>query len=131
MGGWLWSVRSPRETLLRLLIRDAGLPEPEINFWIYDDDGRFLTESDLVYPEEKVVLEYEGDHHRTDVVQWRKDIARRERSEEQGEQQREHTTHDGDDRLHHRPGLDRLPHGQAEVLLHEPETGVVDVREEQ
>lgn len=77
-------VRSPRETLLRLLIRDAGLPEPEINYWIYDDDGRFLTESDLVYPREKVVLEYEGDHHRTDPVQWRKDIARREALEDAG-----------------------------------------------
>lgn len=77
-------VRSPRETLLRLVIRDAGLPEPEINYRIYDDDGQFLTESDLVYPEEKVVLEYEGDHHRTDVVQWRKDIARRESLEDAG-----------------------------------------------
>lgn len=77
-------VRSPRETFLRLMLRDAGLPEPEINYWIYDDHGRFLTESDLVYPEEKVVLEYEGDHHRTDAVQWRKDIARREALEDAG-----------------------------------------------
>jgi hypothetical protein len=77
-------VRSPRETLLRLLLVDAGLPEPEINYWIYDDHGQFLAESDLVYIEEKVVLEYEGDHHRTDVVQWRKDIARRESLEDAG-----------------------------------------------
>lgn len=77
-------VRSPRETLLRLLLVDAGLPEPEINYWIYDDHGQFLTESDLVYIEEKVVLEYEGDHHRIDVVQWRKDIARRESLEDAG-----------------------------------------------
>lgn len=77
-------VRSPRETLLRLLLLDAGLPEPEINYWIYDDHGQFLAESDLVYPEEKVVIEYEGDHHRTDVGQWRKDIARRESLEDAG-----------------------------------------------
>jgi very-short-patch-repair endonuclease len=77
-------VRSPRETRLRLLVLDSGLPEPEINYWIYDDRGRFLTESDLVYPREKVVLEYEGDHHRTDVKQWRKDIARRESLEDAG-----------------------------------------------
>ena len=38
---------------------------------------------------------------------------------------------DRDHRLHHRPGLDRLPHGQPEVLLDQPEAGVVDVREEQ
>ena len=77
-------VRSPRETLLRLLLADAGLPEPEINYWIYDDHGQFLTESDLVYPEEKVVLEHEGDHHRTDAQQWRRDIARRESLEDAG-----------------------------------------------
>lgn len=77
-------VRSPRETLLRLLIADAGLPEPEINYWIYDDQGQFLAESDLVYPEGKVVIEYEGDHHRTDLRQWRKDIARREALEDAG-----------------------------------------------
>jgi hypothetical protein len=77
-------VRSPRETLLRLLLVDAGLPEPEINYRIYDEHGQFLTESDLVYPEEKVVIEYEGDHHRTDIHQWRKDIARRESLEDAG-----------------------------------------------
>ncbi len=77
-------VRSPRETLLRLLLADAGLPEPQINYSIYDGHGRFLAESDLVYPEEKVVLEYEGDYHRTDAQQWRKDIARRESLEDAG-----------------------------------------------
>ncbi|MEO7121569.1 MAG: DUF559 domain-containing protein [Lacisediminihabitans sp.] len=77
-------VRSPRETLLRLLLVAAGLPEPEINFWIYSDHGEFLTESDLVYAKEKVVIEYEGDHHRTDLRQWRKDIARREALEDAG-----------------------------------------------
>ncbi|MEO6943359.1 MAG: hypothetical protein ABI053_01450 [Lacisediminihabitans sp.] len=51
-------VRSPRETLLRLLLLDAGLPEPEINFWVYDTRGEFLAECDLVYPEHKVALEY-------------------------------------------------------------------------
>ena len=76
------AVRSPRETLLRLVVLDAGLPEPEINYWIYDDHGQFLAECDLVYPKERVVLEYEGDHHRTDVRQWRKDIARRETLED-------------------------------------------------
>lgn len=35
-----------------------------------------------------------------------------------------------EDRLHHRPGLEGLPDGHAEVLLHQPETGVVDVGQE-
>ena len=38
---------------------------------------------------------------------------------------------DRDDRLHHRPGLDGLADADAEVLLHQPEPGVVDVAEEQ
>ena len=36
-----------------------------------------------------------------------------------------------DDRLHHRPGFDGLAHGHPEVLLDQPEPGVVHVREEQ
>ena len=78
-------MRSPRETLLRLLLVDAGLPEPEINYWIYDDHGQFLTESDLVYLEEK------GCDSSTRAIitaptsmQWRKDIARRESLEDAG-----------------------------------------------
>ena len=34
-----------------------------------------------MYPEWRVVLEYEGDGHRTDQRQWRRDIARREKFE--------------------------------------------------
>ncbi|SDZ40610.1 Protein of unknown function [Herbiconiux ginsengi] len=32
--------------------------------------------ADLAYPAWKVAIEYEGDHHRTDQRQWRRDIAR-------------------------------------------------------
>ena len=39
--------------------------------------------------------------------------------------------HHRDHRLHQRPGLDGLPHGEPEVLLHQPEAGVVHVAEEQ
>src|SRR4030081_2379838 len=47
------------------------------------------------------------------------------------EQEDEDQAHHGDDRLHDGPGLDRLPDGHPEELFHEPETGVVDVGEEQ
>ena len=36
-----------------------------------------------------------------------------------------------DQRLHHRPGLERLPDGEPEALVDQPEAGVVDVRQEQ
>lgn len=37
------------------------------------------TEGDLVYPEERVWIEVEGDQHRTDRRQWRTDVVRYER----------------------------------------------------
>ncbi|MDJ0322402.1 hypothetical protein QMG61_01310 [Cryobacterium sp. PH31-AA6] len=67
---------SPRESALRVIIVLAGLPEPECNVNIFDSDGRFLARGDLVYPEFRLVLEYQGDHHRTDRAQWRRDIRR-------------------------------------------------------
>jgi Protein of unknown function (DUF559) len=76
-------VRSPRESLLRVLLVLAGLPEPAINVRLFAG-GRYLGEGDLVYRSARLVLEYEGDHHRTDAEQWRADIRRRERFEDAG-----------------------------------------------
>jgi very-short-patch-repair endonuclease len=72
-------VRSAQETALRLMVMREGLPEPAVNQRIYDPSGRFVAEGDLVYPDHRVLLEYEGDYHRTDLRQFRKDIHRRER----------------------------------------------------
>lgn len=70
-------VDSPPESRLRLCLVLAGLPEPHCNVEL--DDGRFfLAQPDLTYRRERLVLEYEGDHHRTDRAQWLKDV-RRER----------------------------------------------------
>jgi len=70
--------RSAQETRVRLLLVGAGLPEPLINhLWTGPDGG--TTEGDLVYPEERVWIEVEGDQHRTDRTQWRKDVVRYER----------------------------------------------------
>jgi len=71
--------RSPWETRLRLLVIDAGLPEPEINALVPLGPGAGSAEVDLVYRDERVLLEYEGDQHRTDLRQWRRDIRKYER----------------------------------------------------
>jgi hypothetical protein len=42
---------SPLETDLRLLVVDAGLPEPLVNVPALDDGGQFLALPDLSYPE--------------------------------------------------------------------------------
>ncbi|MEZ5213696.1 MAG: DUF559 domain-containing protein [Microbacterium sp.] len=39
---------------------------------------------DLAYPELKIAIEYEGEHHLTDPAQWAEDIARMDRLVEAG-----------------------------------------------
>ena len=63
------------ESWCRLLIVDAGLPEPELDFDVYDDrNGVFIGCVDLAYPELRIAIEYEGDQHRTNPAQWQRDI---------------------------------------------------------
>ena len=70
-------VDSPRETCLRLCLVLAGLPAPECNVVIGDDNGP-IGRVDLVYVAYKLIIEYEGDQHRTDRGQWNRDIDRHE-----------------------------------------------------
>ena len=67
------------ETLLRLLLQRAGLPEPQPNREVRDDAGRWLGRADLVYAAFRTVVEYDGDQHRLDRAQYEKDIIRWER----------------------------------------------------
>ena len=66
---------SPRETLLRLDVLDAGFPEPEPNGVVRLRSGR-TTRADLVFRPYRVILEYDGQHHREDAKQWAKDVDR-------------------------------------------------------
>ena len=70
-------VDSPRETWLRLCLVLAGLPMPECNLVIGDDQGP-MGRVDLVYLAYKLIIEYEGDQRRTDRNQWNADIDRHE-----------------------------------------------------
>jgi hypothetical protein len=65
---------SPMETRLRLLIIDAGLPCPAVQYEVYDG-GRFVGRLDLAYPGIRLGIEYDGDHHR-DRATFRRDIVR-------------------------------------------------------
>lgn len=69
---------SRMETRSRLILIDAGLPEPELNHLIRDRTGAVVACVDLAYPERRVAMEYEGEHHLTDPRQWSRDIRRYE-----------------------------------------------------
>lgn len=64
------------ESWQRVIIVLAGLPAPVTNYDVFDDRGVFVARVDLAYPHLMISMDYEGDHHRTDKTQWRRDIAR-------------------------------------------------------
>jgi len=55
---------SPMETRLRWLLIQAGLPPPEVQSNLRDREQRFLGRADLYYPGPRLILEYDGAHHR-------------------------------------------------------------------
>ncbi len=67
---------SARETMLRLMIVRAGLPEPVVNFEICNRFGAVIGLGDLAYPSYRVLLEYDGGQHRSDERQFHIDISR-------------------------------------------------------
>lgn len=71
-------VDSPMESQLRMLLVLAGLPEPEVNWKIYDEFGNLRLRFDLAYPHVRVIVEYDGRQHAESPTQWDRDIDRRE-----------------------------------------------------
>jgi very-short-patch-repair endonuclease len=60
---------SPMETRLRMLLVLNGLPRPEAQVTIRDEGGIFVGRPDLFYREHKLGLEYDGEFHRTSLVE--------------------------------------------------------------
>lgn len=75
---------SRMETLLRLTLVAAGLPEPELQVTVRKRDGAFLGRFDLAYPERNVLIEYDGDQHRTSRRQFVRDVTRIEEAQALG-----------------------------------------------
>lgn len=75
---------SSTETRTRLALTDAGLPCPAVNAVVRTSDGRYVKRVDMLYRDLRVAIEYDGDQHRTDRVQWQDDIRRRRWLEELG-----------------------------------------------
>ncbi|MBT1002401.1 hypothetical protein KIH31_07275 [Paenarthrobacter sp. DKR-5] len=74
---------SPPESMLRLALVRAGLPEPELNVAVRDPAGTEVLWPDLAYREQQVGVEYDGAHHGSEE-QYLKDIAREARAHRAG-----------------------------------------------
>lgn len=68
--------RSLPESEVRTMLVASGLPAPESNVDVYDDDGTFLACADLLYRALRLLIEYEGRQHAFDVEQFERDIHR-------------------------------------------------------
>lgn len=60
------------------MVAEWGFPQPALDYDVYDHRGTLLGASEIAFPEYRVALEYEGDHHRIEQRQWNRDIAKYE-----------------------------------------------------
>ncbi|MCG5431715.1 hypothetical protein LV457_05335 [Mycobacterium sp. MYCO198283] len=74
---------SPKESELRLLLLDAGLPRPETQIAIVER-FRPIAFLDMGWQDYQVAAEYDGDQHRTDRRQFSKDVRRLEMLQSRG-----------------------------------------------
>ncbi|UUO03393.1 hypothetical protein M4D79_10335 [Mycolicibacterium novocastrense] len=65
---------SPRETWLRLLFIDAGLPRPTTQIVVKDEWGRYVRRIDMCWEGFKVGAEYDGEQHLTSRRQYVLDV---------------------------------------------------------
>ncbi|VEG39917.1 cullin, a subunit of E3 ubiquitin ligase [Mycolicibacterium flavescens] len=65
---------SPRETWLRLLFIDAGLPRPATQFVVRDEWDRYVRRIDMCWEDFKVGAEYDGEQHLTSRRQYVLDV---------------------------------------------------------
>jgi hypothetical protein len=55
---------SPMESVLRWLVHEAGLPPPELQHCVTDVGGEKVGAVDLAWPDQRVMVEFDGDGHR-------------------------------------------------------------------
>jgi hypothetical protein len=76
--------QSPKETWLRLVLVQAGLPRPQTQIPVFDEFGSAIAYLDMGWEDVKVAVDYDGDHHRSDRSQYNWDIRRLERLQHRG-----------------------------------------------
>jgi Protein of unknown function (DUF559) len=70
--------QSPKETWLRLVLVNAGLPRPQAQIAVSDESGAAIAYLDMGWEDVKVAVEYDGDQHRSDRYQYNWDVRRLE-----------------------------------------------------
>lgn len=55
---------SVMESWTRWLVHDARLPMPDLQVDVHSDGGLFVGRADFLWLEHKVIVEFDGDHHR-------------------------------------------------------------------
>ncbi len=76
--------QSPKESWLRVVLIQAGLPRPQTQIPVLNEFGTAIAYLDMGWEDVKVAVEYDGDHHRSDRSQYNWDIRRLERLQRNG-----------------------------------------------
>lgn len=74
---------SAPETMMRLALVQAGLPEPLLNVVLRNGLGHPVVWPDAAYPDQRIAFQYDGAHH-GDADQYRRDIKRQSLTESLG-----------------------------------------------
>lgn len=75
---------SPPESHIRMLLAEWRAPPPELDYDVYSPEGRLLGCSEFVYPQLKLAIEYEGEHHFSQAKQYARDVEKYQAYAEQG-----------------------------------------------
>ena len=76
--------QSPKESWLRVVLIQAGLPRPQTQIAARDDFGNPFAYLDMGWEDVKVAVEYDGEQHRNDRRQYTWDVRRLESLERHG-----------------------------------------------
>jgi hypothetical protein len=76
--------QSPKESWLRVVLIQAGLPRPQTQIPVVDEWGNAIAYLDMGWEAVKVAVEYDGEQHRTDRRQYTWDVRRLESLERLG-----------------------------------------------
>jgi Protein of unknown function (DUF559) len=76
--------QSPRESWLRVILIQAGLPRPQTQLPVFNEFGRAIAYLDMGWESVRIAVEYDGEQHRSDRRQYTWDVRRLEMLERRG-----------------------------------------------